>query len=170
MPATAWRSALQSSHAYAGISNPVNRYAAAITLGVALAVAAYARVPLAGEFSVDFRGPLGFGLARQATLVGFSNASRDGRAATTPEASVIMNRPLPASFVLEIDGQATGPSARDVIDVAVGDATYRLRFDETTGVQAIAIRNPSHARTIAFRAAARPGSTPGIRIRRLTVR
>jgi hypothetical protein len=74
-----------------------------VTLSVALAVLLAGTRPLAAGLSVDLGEPDSHALARQTTVLGFGLPRDNGRTTLARTARLIWNRPLPGSFMLEIE-------------------------------------------------------------------
>jgi hypothetical protein len=124
-----------------------NRIAAVVTVAVAVAVATISQIPLEPGFSLDLRVRSGYDLARSASFIGFEEPSERGRA-LDPHARVVLNRPLPRRFVLELEGSA--PSESELLEVRVGSSRHRAAFGSDSGSHAIAVQNTAGAREIEF--------------------
>ncbi len=157
---------LRASYAAATLGSPEARISVAVTLAVSLCVVALARVPLHGEFGVDFREGDRIGGAAQATLVGFSTPDPSGRATLGPLARIVFNRPLPAAFVLEIDARPGADRADVEADVAIGSERREIHFDGDVARRELRLLNPGGAREISLQIA--PGAS--LRVQRIAIR
>lgn len=154
------------THLAVALGRPENRIAAGVTLSLALAIFAVSRLPLPADVSLDLREEDTWSAVRHATLLGFSEPGLDGRTLTETPARVVFNRPLPDSFVLELEAVARPVPTKVVL--GVGGHRYEARVDARGAPAQLQIENPAGARQIAVGALLAPGNE--LVLRRLTVR
>jgi hypothetical protein len=147
---------LRASYVAATWRSPDSRIAAGVTAGVLLVVLALARLPIGDEVAIDLREIDHVGGAVQVTLLDFSFPSASGRVTLGPVARLVFNRPLPAAFVLAIEGRLEDETAEGAVEIRVGEARYGTRFDGSTGRRELHVRNPGGAREISLHLA--PGA------------
>jgi hypothetical protein len=127
-----------------------NQIAVLVTLAAVIGVAALSRAPLSRGFELDLRERDRFGGLRQVTLLEFSQPTRFGRNARGPTARAVLNRPLPASFILTIEGRSLS-SQPSPFEVIVGSSEHGADFGRSAAVRAFAVENPTGSREITFR-------------------
>lgn len=128
-----------------------NQLAAVITIALAAIVAGLGQVPLQGDFEIDLRSVPPLQSPRYASLVGFEAAGPGGRMTDAARAQIVLNRPLPARFLLEIEGRSVGDPARETVEVQVGQTRQMLAFTAESRIHSFHVDNPFRGRTISLR-------------------
>jgi hypothetical protein len=124
-----------------------------VTLAAIVGVGALSRAPLSPGFQLDLRERDRFGGLRQVTFLEFSQPTRFGRNARGPTARAVLNRPLPASFVLTIEGRSLS-SQPSPFQVIVGSAEHSVDFGHSAAIRTFAVENPTGSREIVLRSVA----------------
>lgn len=156
---------LRSSYLTASVRAPENWIALVVTAGITLAVAAASRVPLSADVSLNLSEIQPFGGSQQATLLGIFPGPREG-ITEGPIPGVILNRPLPESFELFVDGRCMQSCDQRAVEVEIGESTYEAHFGKVSTQIRLRVANPGGARQITF------NLPPGMRlaIRRILIR
>jgi len=131
-----------------------NQLAAIVAIVLALAVAGLARVPLRGGFEIDLRTIPILGGARYPSFEGFGPPGPAGRVTHASPARIVMNRPLPERFLLELEGRTLGERVPERVEVRVGNVTQLVAFSAQSRIHSFRVENPGGARTIGLSGAA----------------
>jgi hypothetical protein len=158
---------LRGSYLLSAWSTRTNQIAILVTLAAVIGVGGLSRAPLGPGFELDLRERDHFGGLRQVTFLDFSKPTRFGRNARGPTARAVLNRPLPASFTLTIEGRslASQPSPFEVI---VGSSEHAADLGPSYQIREFAVENPTGSREIVFRSLA-PARPLELAIRRISV-
>lgn len=135
-------------------SEPDARWAAVITVAVAVAVLALGSRPLSRGFELDLRQGDTVGGLSQVTLVGFSIVRPFGRVLPDRpgrrDLRIISNRPYPDQFELVIEGWTLRPGQPVELEATLGDARGSARFGADPSTRRIAFANPDAERVLSL--------------------
>lgn len=169
MPPETEPAARRESHLAVALRRRENRVAALVTLTIGLVVLGISRIPLSPGFAVDARDTALWSATRDASFSGFEAPDADGRMVTETTARVVLNRPLPSRFILEVEAQSRPSPAAARVTVGAHSQVLRLG-SESDGqtVEVLQVDAPPGTRVIQFDVA--PGSGNTVTLRRLSVR
>jgi hypothetical protein len=136
-------------------------------LAAVIGVGALSRAPLSPGFELDLRKPDRFDGLRQVTFLEFSKPTRLGRNLRGPTARAVLNRPLPASFTLIIEGRSLSSRPSPFV-VIVGSSEHGADLGPSLAVREFAVENPTGSREIRFRSLA-PARPLDLAISRISV-
>ncbi len=138
--------ALRGSTLVNAWSRPENQIAYGALVLLILIVGVASQVSLSPGFKIDLRDPVRYEGVWQVIPIGLSTSDDYGRR-IGPTSRLVLNRPLPDKFRLQIEARGPAPTGA-AVNVRVGDFQRRVRFGQKSETIELTVENPSGARDI----------------------
>jgi hypothetical protein len=158
------KAAIRDSNLIGGWRKPENQIAYAALAVVVVIVVVTSQFPLRPGFTIDLRDPVRYEGLWQVIPVALSTPNEYGRR-IGPTSRLVLNRPLPEKFSLQIEARSMGKQ-KATVNVRVGDFHERVHFGRANKTVELSVVNPQSVRDIEIR----QFGDPVLEIARISVR